>query len=214
MAISLLDAGPSTVVAQPADLPYAMATLTPGSGMWSFSGIDQSEYEVGSPAYSGGAWHVLVTKDGVTDSAYSGLEDDDVLSLTFYADAFGFMFTATRPYANGATLLDRASNVISVPAPTILVLPVEIPGLLRDFLVKVTTSADNMYITWQGQGSEAPNGVDEIEFVTEDGNFPVVGEAGAYWFSFSEVSPHTFAVAMKPLVTAPQPTTQSAGGGT
>ena len=96
-------------------------------------------------------------------------------------------------------------NKVSVTDATQLTLPALVnAGKARDFLVKVTTSADDLNITWQGQESEAPNGADELQFVTEDGDFPVVGTAGDYLFSFTEIEPHTFAVSMKPIVAAPQ----------
>ena len=114
------------------------------------------------------------------------------------------MFTATRA-SLPSHLCDRSVNAVSVSTDTTLTLPELVnAGKARDFLVKVTTSADNLNLKWQGQGSEAPDDENELRFMTEDGNFPVVGQAGDYLFSFMEIEPHTFTVGMKTLVAASQ----------
>ena len=188
-----------TALAQKAsasDLPYRL--VEPGAWEFSGSGVqDGVEY-----------WLEIV--DGGADAEYNLYDGAMLASETrsgvneTVINFASVNITATRASLPGH-LLDRAVNAVSVTGATTLTLPALVnAGKARDFLVKVTTSADDLNITWQGQGSEAPDGADELQFVTEDGDFPVVGTAGDYVFSFTEVEPHTFAVSMKPIVAAPQ----------
>lgn len=178
------------------DLPYRL--VEPGEWEFSGSGVqDGVEY-----------WLEIV--DGGADAEYNLYDGAMLASETrsgvneTVINFASVNITATRASLPGH-LLDRAVNAVSVTGATTLTLPALVnAGKARDFLVKVTTSADDLNITWQGQGSEAPDGADELQFVTEDGDFPVVGTAGDYVFSFTEVEPHTFAVSMKPIVAAPQ----------
>ena len=183
------------------DLHYRL--VEPGEWEFSGSGYDQSKtYEVFEEGPSDGYYSYSLYEDGVGIAYLYDYSTEQALSLEF---AFNnIQVTATRASLPGH-MCDRAVNAVSVTGATTLTLPaLENVGKARDFLVKVTTSADDLNITWQGQGSEEPDGADELQFVTEDGDFPVVGEAGDYLFSFTEVEPHTFAVSMKALVVAPQ----------
>ena len=196
MAISLLNAGPSTVVAQPSDLPYAMATLTPGSGTWSFSGLEPGAYTVGNPVWIGGNWHVSVTNndDGEVYDAHGVNAAEDDLSVTFEVDEASIIFSAARPYANGATLLDRAGNLVFVSGDTTLTLPeIAHAGRLRDFLVRLEISGSTVpTITFA-----APTG-ETIVYETDGDEFPVPDEAGTWSYSFTEnCVAHKFAVSLK-----------------
>jgi hypothetical protein len=60
-------------------------------------------------------------------------------------------------------------------------------------------------ITFQGQGSEAPNGADEITYETDGDEFPVPDEAGDWLYSFTESCvAHKFAVSLKKVNTVAQ----------
>ena len=169
---NLADSGvkPSDLAAK-ADLPYRLVE----PGKWEFS----------PPTYQGqtleldwrnGTWTVLVngTEFGVYPTG-----DENALELSFTMDV---RYTAARSSLPGH-LFDRAVNKVDATGTTELTLPaLEHAGKAREFLVKVTTSVDDLHITWQGQGSEASGGADELQFVTENGNFPVVGTHGNYLF--------------------------------
>ena len=168
-----------------ADLPYAMATLTPGSGEWSFSGgLEPGAYTIGNPVFIGGQWHVPVTNnvDGEQYDAHGINAAEDDLSVTFEVDSHSITFTATRPYANGATLLDRASNVVPVSSATTLVLPAAIAGHMRDFLVRLTASASSAvtFSIAQGESWDAM------------GNPSATLAAGTYLYRITEVAAGVF----------------------
>ena len=196
---NIADSGvkPSDFAAK-SDLPYRL--VEPGE--WEFSGVP-ARWDITDISYELGDWTITYLVDEAETDVISTQGAEDALSLTFaYSDEIHI--TATRPSLPGH-LCDRAGNRVVVTGATTLTLPALVnAGKARDFLVKVTTSADDLNITWQGQESEAPNGADELQFVTEDGDFPVVGTAGDYLFSFTEIEPHKFAVSMKPIVSAPQ----------
>jgi hypothetical protein len=115
-----------------------------------------------------------------------------------------FSVPADLPYdmvtpVNGQ-LLDRAGNRVVVSGDTVLTLPaLEHAGRLRDFLVRLEISGSTVpTITFQGQGSEAPNGADEIIYETDGDEFPVPDEVGNWVYSFTEnCVAHTFAVSLK-----------------
>ncbi len=108
------------------DLPYALVTLTVGSGEWTFAGNGlpdaiKADLSMSYDSSEDQEWELYFRGSLVKVEDGSG-GNPDALSATFsnvsidgsvYAE-----ITATRPYAsNGATLLDRASNKI---VPTVV----------------------------------------------------------------------------------------------
>ena len=193
------------------DLPYAM--VTPGE--WTFSGLPSGVTEV-SLSWDGVTWtctYIMdtVTVDSVLPQGYDGTE----LSLTFSIGSS--TITATRASLPGH-LLDRANNIIDATTGNVtLTLPQFVEGKVRDLLVACTIGLDGNDEPWsvilQGQGSEAPEGANEISFKAEgddaaSATFPVPDAAGDWWYSLTERSPHVFAVSLKQLQSVSQPVTQ------
>ena len=186
--------------ANASDLPYAMVTLTVGSGAWTFSGSTQS----------GAVYSVSVESDGGTGYNYTLLADGSYIEQTnrstdaeLEVEFTGVGITATRPYANGADLLDRAGNLVVVTGDTTLTLPELVnAGKLRDFLVRLEISGSTApTITFA-----APTG-ETVTYETDGDEFPVPDEAGDWLYSFTESCvAHKFAVSLKKVneVAAPQ----------
>lgn len=182
------------------DLPYAM--VTPGE--WEFSGISLDDYNVSDPVYkSSGFWGLQYA------SRESGIEyDTEVVGqandLSVVFNGVDGPITATRPSLPGH-LLDRAGNRVVVTGDTTLTLPAAVPGYIRDFLVRLEISGSTVpTITFQGQGSEAPNGADEIAYETDGDEFPVPDAEGNWLYSFTETAAGVFAVSLKKVNTVAQ----------
>ena len=199
MAISLLNAGPSTVVAEPTDLPYAM--IEPG--VWKFSG---SGYDATK------TYEVIVVEDPISGFSYSLYEDDEPVAevVNESEDLLVVEFssanvTATRPSLPGQ-LLDRANNLVDATTGDVtLTLPAYQEGKVRDLLVRVLLGDDgtNPYtITFV-----FPSGESNTDFVVEGDDastaaLPAPTSAGTWWYSFTECQPHKIAVSLKQLQTA------------
>ena len=192
------------------DLPYAM--VTPGE--WEFSGLPEDATGA-DMSYDNGYWTIYIYYDGETDSATAqGSESDLVVAFS------NGIIVATRPSLPGH-LLDRANNLIDATTGNVtLTLPPFVAGKVRDLLVACTIGLDGNDEPWsvifQGQGSEAPSGADEISFKAEGDDsstatFPVPDAAGDWWYSLTERAPHVFAVSLKQLQDVSQPT-QTQGG--
>ena len=178
MAISLLNAGPATVVAEPSDLPYAL--VTPGEWAFSGSGVQTNvSYSVSDLGETGeGDFAFELIGDGfLLDGARSNQEHP--LSLFFETSDI----TATRASLPGH-LCDRAVNAVSVSGATMLTLPAANAGKARDLLVRLALSADAT-VTFSAQS---------VETVTWDdaGSPSDTYEAGTYLFRFTEVAASVF----------------------
>lgn len=188
-----------------ADLPYAM--VTPGE--WKFSGLpedDEYPWSVSSgptfmdDGYGEDHWVLVISNGNVPDKTYESsvldVSEDD-LTVVLHCDGMDDI-TATRASLPGH-LPDRAGNRVVVDGDTTLTLPAAVPGYIRDFLVRLEISGSTVpTITFQGQGSEAPNGADEITYETDGDEFPVPDEAGTWSYSFTEnCVAHKFAVSLK-----------------
>ena len=184
------------------DLPYRLVE----PGKWEFS--DGGSYTMDGPYEaiygepSAGYFWKLFQGPTELDSSVS-YESASVMSVEFPVA----QITATRASLPGH-LCDRAGNRVVVSGDTTLTLPAANPGYLRDFLVRLEISGSTVpTITFQGQGSEAPNGADEITYETDGDEFPVPDEAGNWVYSFTEnCVAHKFAVSLKKVneVAAPQ----------
>jgi len=182
--------------ANTADLPYRL--VTPGE--WEFSGVPEGVTDV-SLSWNGTTWSYTYV---IGTHAYNGVlpirvppYDGNELSLTFSISSS--LVTATRASLPGH-LADRAGNRVEVTGDTTLTFPALVnAGKLRDFLVRLEISGSTVpTITFQGQGSEAPNGADEITYETDGDTFPVPDEAGTWSYSFTEnCVAHKFAVSLK-----------------
>ena len=173
------------------DLPYALVE----PGVWAFS--DGQSYVIGSPEEDQDGWVYAVQDLGYSQYFTSEADALAALSLTF--DGAAPVVTATRASLPGH-LLDRAGNHVVVSGDTTLTLPaLEHAGKLRDFLVRLEISGSTVpTITFQGQGSEAPDGADEIIYETDGDEFPVPDEAGTWLYSFTEgCVAHKFVVSLK-----------------
>lgn len=168
------------------DLPYAM--VTPGE--WEFSGIgyDPSKSYSIEETEQSGVWYYDLEVDGGYPDQVTSQTKLDVVNFP------NVSLTATRN-----VLHDRAGNRVVVSGDTTLTLPDANPGYLRDFLVRLSISGSTVpTITFQGQGSEAPNGADEITYETDGDAFPVPDEEGDWLYSFTESCvAHKFAVSLK-----------------
>lgn len=194
MAISILNAGPSTLVTEPSDLPYAM--VAPGE--WTFS--DGESRSLGAPRQHDGEWAYYSEDIGWSDSFETEADALYALTISFsYYDPV----TATRASLPGQ-LFDRAINKITVTGAETLTFPEFIgQDKARDFIVNVHATSSGASITWQGRGGEAPpssgTNPNAPSYVTTSGQLPSIADdsAGDYLFSFTEVAPHVFAVSMK-----------------
>ena len=199
--------------ATPSDLPYRL--VEPGKWEFSGSGYDPTAaYSVlETPGYDSTAYQLKENGD-IVDSVYDGITD--ALSVNFNSKGI----TATRPSLPGH-LLDRVNNLIDATTGNVtLTMPPFVAGKVRDLLVACTIGLDTNDEPWsvifQGQGSEAPSGADEISFKAEGDDastatFPVPDAAGDWWYSLTERAPHVFAVSLKQLQSVSQPT-QTQGG--
>ena len=185
------------------DLPYAQ--VTPGE--WEFSGLPSGATDV-AMSWNGSrfAWVLEFEVGGITNTM-EGTSFIGENALSVHLENEAYTITATRASLPGH-LCDRAGNRVVVTGDTTLTLPAANPGYLRDFLVRLEISGSTVpTITFQGQGSEAPNGEDEITYETDGDEFPVPDETGTWSYSFTEncVS-HKFAVSLKKVneVAAPQ----------
>lgn len=196
--------------ANAADLRYRM--VTPGE--WTFSELPEGVTDV-SLSWNGTTW-VYTYVIGTT--SYSDAlpirvppYDGNELSLTFSIGASPV--TATRASLPGH-LCDRANNLIDATTSNVtLTMPPFVAGKVRDLLVACTIGADDNSEPWsvifQGQGSEAPSGADEISFKAEgddaaSATFPVPTAAGDWLYSLTERAPHVFAVSLKQLQSVSQ----------
>lgn len=163
-----------------------------------------------------------VKQDALTpaqmDAANSGATAEKVREWDGYAAQIALKADAAdlryrMVTVNDSHLCDRAGNKVVVTGNTTLTLPAAITGYLRDFLVRLEISGSTVpTITFQGQGSEAPNGADELIFETDGDEFPVPTEAGTWLYSFTEdCVAHVFAVSLKQLQSVSQQT-QAQGG--
>ena len=191
--------------ATPSDLPYAL--VTPGE--WEFSELP-SGYSDPVCEWNSSENVMLLTMQYEGDDFEIGNYDvtQDSLSVSFRWDegpgTEAHVVTATRASLPGH-LLDRAGNLVVVTGDTTLTIPAAVPGYIRDFLVRLEISGSTVpTITFQGQGSEAPNGADEITYETDGDEFPVPDEAGTLLYSFTETASHTFAVSLKKVNTVTQ----------
>jgi len=175
--------------ADASDLLYAL--VTPGE--WTFS--DGGSYVISDVIEGSDGWYFSLDGISPSEPAFNTrAEAESSLVLNFpYVG-----ITATRASLPGH-LLDRAGNRVEVSGDTTLTLPAAVPGYLRDFLVRLEISGSTVpTITFQGQGSEAPNGADEITYETDGDEFPVPDEAGSWLYSFTESCvAHKFAVSLK-----------------
>ena len=136
MAISLLNAGPATVVAEPSDLPYAL--VTPGE--WAFSGLPSGATNITFVWDSSRmAWQLEFTIGGsVYTMEGAGIGGDSALNVT--CEDENYTVTATRASLPGH-LCDLAVNAVEVTGATTLTLPAANAGKSRDFYVRLTVSA-------------------------------------------------------------------------
>ena len=188
MAISLLNAGPATVVATPSDLPYRLVE----PGKWEFSGVPSGMTDV-EVSYDSGLelWVLSYELDGGEgSSAKHG--DGTELTVEFADYEETWHITATRASLPGH-LCDRAGNRVVVSGDSTLTLPAANPGYLRDFLVRLEISGSIVpTITFA-----APTG-ETLTYETDGDEFPVPDEAGTWSYSFTEnCVAHKFAVALK-----------------
>ena len=198
------------------ELPYVM--VTPGEWAFSGSGYDSGKEYKMSFSSEQSEWTLNEsTEDSETPWIGIGTADGTGAELSVEFDTVSI--TATRASLPGH-LLDRANNLVSVTQNTTLTLPLFVAGKVRDLLVACTVGVDGnddpWSMTFQGQGSEAPNGADEISFKTESNDaaaatFPTPNAAGDWWYSLTECAPHVFAVSLKHLQSVSQPT-QTQGG--
>jgi hypothetical protein len=186
-----------TTLAQKAsltDLPYAL--VEPGE--WAFSGLPSGATDV-AMSWNGSrfAWVLEFEVGGITNTI-EGTSSSGENALSVHLEDEAYTITATRASLPGH-LLDRAGNRVVVSGATELTLPEANPGHIRDFLVRLEISGSTVpTITFQGQGSEAPNGADEIIYETDGDEFPVPDEVGNWVYSFTEnCVAHTFAVSLK-----------------
>lgn len=191
MAISLLNAGPATIVAEPSDLPYRL--VEPGE--WEFS--DGLNRQLTGPIFDGEEVWYYYTNDNLTSQDF-GTEAEASAALSL---SFGDSLTATRASLPGH-LCVRAGNRVVVTGDTVLTLPEANPGYIRDFLVRLEISGSTVpTITFA-----APTG-ETITYETDGDEFPVPDEAGDWLYSFTESCvAHKFAVSLKKVneVAAPQ----------
>ena len=181
------------------DLHYALATLTPGSGTWSFSGASD---EIAADLHMVWSGYWVLTYGSNQVGGESGDEDD--LSVTFTNVTIGSgdvsTITATRPYAHGATLLDRAVNAVPVTGATTLTLPALVnAGKARDLLVRLEISGSTVPTI-----TISPDGNESVTYETDSDEFPVPDAEGTWLYSFTETAAHTFAVSLKKVNTVTQ----------
>lgn len=176
MAISLLNAGPNTQVAQPADLPYAM--VRPGEwDEFSGSGVqDGVEYDVRyDDAGSAPPDFYVYTLYG-DDNLIEGVtvQEENPLSLTFEQSRI----TATRSSLPGH-LLDRAVNLVSASSTTDLILPQRVEGKVRDLMVRLDVTGSSQQVSFS-----APSGEPTVTWL--GGNPPSSFDVGVHLISISE----------------------------
>ena len=177
--------------ANASDLHYALVEPV----KWEYSGVP-SGTTVDDMEFLSGNWVLTVTTEGSgQDVYYSSGNQSDLMVEFVTVDG---TVTATRAFLPGH-LCDRAGNLVVVSGDTTLTLPAAVSGYCRDFLVRLEISGSTVpTITFQGQGSEAPNGADEITYETDGDEFPVPDEAGDWLYSFTESCvAHKFAVSLK-----------------
>ena len=187
MAISLLNAGPSTIVAEPSDLPYRLVE----PGKWEFSGVPEGHTITEGPYFQDGDGWIIVLDD--VTLYYSDEMSESAMSLTWHYDADGATITSTRPSLPGH-LLDRAGNRVVVSGDTTLTLPaLEHAGKLRDFLVRLEIGGSTVPTI-----TISPDGNESVTYETDGDEFPVPDEAGDWLYSFTESCvAHKFAVSLK-----------------
>ena len=176
MAISLLNAGPNTQVAQPADLPYAM--VRPGEwDEFSGSGVqDGVEYDVRyDDAGSAPPDFYVYTLYG-DDNLIEGVtvQEENPLSLTFEQSRI----TATRSSLPGH-LLDRAVNLVSASSTPDLILPQRVEGKVRDLMVRLDVTGSSQQVSFS-----APSGEPTVTWL--GGNPPSSFDVGVHLISISE----------------------------
>ena len=189
--------------ANASDLPYRL--VEPGKWEFSGSGVQSGvTYTVEIAGYAEDEYVYLIQADSILIATTPGT-DPDPLEVTWNNVSTGGDIIATRASLPGH-LCDRAGNRVVVSGDTTLTLPAAVPGHLRDFLVRLEISGSTVpTITFQGQGSEAPNGADEITYETDGDEFPVPDEAGTWSYSFTEnCVAHKFAVSLKKVNTVAQ----------
>lgn len=195
MAISLLNAGPSTVVAEPADLPYALVE----PGVWEFSGVPSGATNVQMSFDDVDGWSLRFEIAGGSRNFSTGRGTAEDLVVVF--ETFGVYgdITATRASLPGH-LCDRAVNAVSVSGDTTLTLPALVnAGKARDLLVRLVISGSTVpTITFA-----APTG-ETIVYETDGDEFPVPDAEGTWLYSFTETTAHTFAVSLKKVNTVAQ----------
>lgn len=200
MAISILNAGPSTVVAEPTDLPYALVE----PGVWSFSGSGVQSGHTYTVELSAGYDYEATLKDNGVQVSEVHQDEEFGTIIDFSAGTPSVNITATRASLPGQ-LLDRACNLISVSAPTTLTLPAAISGHARDFLVRLEFGT--VVGTLPSVTFSSPSG-ESITYETDGDSFPAPDSDGNWLYSFTETAASTFAVSLKSVTTVTQ------GGGT
>ena len=153
MAISLLNAGPSTIVAEPSDLPYAL--VEPGE--WEFSGSDvQSGHTYTIDTVKQGSVYLYILKDdGTQISEVSGSEDFET-EVDFGANgdpSVDIVATVVGDSLPGH-LLDRAVNLVSASSTTSLVLPPKMDGKVRDFMVRLNVTDSSQQVSFSARSIE------------------------------------------------------------
>ncbi len=172
MAISLLNAGPATLVAQLSDLPYRL--VEPGVWELHSESYDVSTLDLPTWYASQGYW--WIENESLTASGPNA-NNPNALSLEFMDG----LVTATRASLPGH-LLDRAGNRVVVTGETTLTLPAAVAGYARDFLVRLTVSATSA-VTWTIAQGESWDTM---------GAPPASFAAGTYLYHITEVAPGVF----------------------
>ena len=222
MATTLLNAGPATRVAQPADLPYAMAEPEPSSwaiwlsdravnratlGWETEEGFTEWEYSSGDEMPND--WEFRIEWDGENERWYimifdyalgecgtaDGAEDDTEVTIPWsFEDYEGEAYSGTTTFTRTETT-DHCQTIDTVLLPA----PRE-DGGARDLLLRLTVDETDKP---QGETTSlsflpADDG-ETLTFETEDGDLPAV-EEGTWLWSFTETAPHVLAVSRKALV--------------
>ena len=221
MATTLLNAGPATEVAQPADLPYAMAEPEPSEGEillsdravnratlewrteegfteWEYSSGDEIPTEMGGwdikyvdDGDEGQYWRL--TTSGVVEGRSGAASPDDTEITITWGDEGGF-YSGETTFTREATIgIWTTLETVYLPAP-------RSDGGARDLLLRLTVDETGKPSGETTSLPFLPADEDEtLTFETEDGDLPAV-EEGTWLWGFTETAPHVFAVSRKALV--------------
>lgn len=149
MAISILNAGPATIVAEPSDLPYLMYTPQLDTyTKWDVEWTGSSERAI--MEWGGNGWQLNGSEDGIFLGG-----DETSTHFEGEAPSYGFdTYSATRSLAYG--LHERANNLIDATTGNVtLTLPPFVAGKARDLLVRLTVSASST-VTWHDDAGIVP----------------------------------------------------------